>query len=274
MLPSHLMLFHVNVQAVLLGKGGITLLTFVGLFTAVQPLVDLEVVLDREPLTAVRAHPGALPRMGPQVPTQPLAAVEKLWADVALEDLVLDVHVLLVLFQDALKYKRLPAQLAHVGPRPRLVAVLPTHVDPEVELVIRGVGAVVADKLLQLHADTVRLDVHLEGGVVGEGGPAGVAQVLPLPLEEHYRLPVAQPHAVRAQRLAGEATIRVHTHVVGHLQATAEAAVALEALVVSALVVLHTHTYHTHTHTYTRAPVYQEITYARSKKWSGVFLRL
>ena len=258
------MLFHVNVQAVLLGKGCITLLTFVGLLAAVQPLVDLEVVLDREPLTAVRAHPGALPRMGPQVPTQPLAAVEKLWADVALEDLVLDVHVLLVLFQDALKYKRLPAQLAHVGPRPWLVAVLPTHVDPEVELVVRGVGAVVADKFLQLHADTVRLDVHLEGGVVGEGGPAGVAQVLPLPLEEHYRLPVAQPHAVRAQRLAGEATIRVHTHVVGHLEATAKAAVALEALVVSALVVLHTHTHHTyhthithtpytHTHTHTQS---------------------
>ena len=154
-LPSHLVLFHVNIQAVLLGKCCVTLPTLVGFLPTVQSLVDFEVVFDCEALPAVRAHPGALPRVGPHVPSQPLAAVEKLWTDVALEDLVLDVHVLLVLLQDTLEHKRLPTQLAHVGPRSGLIAVLPTHVDPEVELVVRGIGAMVADKLLQLHANAM-----------------------------------------------------------------------------------------------------------------------
>ena len=79
-----------------------------------------------------------------------------------------------------------------------------------------------------------------------------MAQVLSLPLQEHHRLPVAQSHPVRAKHLTGEVALRVHTDVVGHLQATVEDAGALETFVVSAMMILHTHI-HTHTHTHTQS---------------------
>ena len=57
-LPSrtHTVLLHVNVQAVLLSKSGVTLVAFVGLLPCVQPLVDLEVVGHREALPALVAN--------------------------------------------------------------------------------------------------------------------------------------------------------------------------------------------------------------------------
>ena len=62
--PFPLLVFpHVNVQAVLLGKGGVTLVTLVGLLPCVQPLVDLQVVGHREALPALDAHVRTLSRM-------------------------------------------------------------------------------------------------------------------------------------------------------------------------------------------------------------------
>ena len=57
-LPSraYAVLLHVNIQAVLLGKSSITLVTFVGLLSCVQSLVDLQVVGHSKALPTLVTH--------------------------------------------------------------------------------------------------------------------------------------------------------------------------------------------------------------------------
>ena len=57
------MLLHVNVQAVLLSKSGVTLVTLVGFLPCVQPLMDLQVVGHCKALPALVANKRANARM-------------------------------------------------------------------------------------------------------------------------------------------------------------------------------------------------------------------
>ena len=227
-----------DVEAVLLSKGSVALLTLVGFLPTVQSLMNLEVVLDREPLTARATHPRPLTRMRAQVPRQPLVAVEELWTLGTLELLVLDVHILLVLHEDPAKRERLPTKLTHMWAGPGLVTVLPSDVDFEVEAVVCGVRAVFADEPFSLHASPVGLHVHVEGGAISERCSAGMAKVFPPALEEGDCLPVGQPHPVRTESFTGDLSPFVNTQVVGQLQTARDDAVALETSVLYALVVL------------------------------------
>ena len=239
LLPSgaYPVLLHVHVQAVLLGEGRVAQLALVGLLPRVQPLVDLQVVGHGEALAALAAHEGADARVEVHVRGQLVPPQKDLGAEVALELLVLDVHVDPVPAQHVLVEEALAAQLADVGSRPRLRAVPAERVVQEAAMARGGVGAELAHVLL-LHVLPVALHVVVERALLREGRPACVAQVVLVPLEEQRPLVPPQTPAAGAQRLARDLFVRADANVLGEFPMVVDDGVTRQALVASAVTIL------------------------------------
>ena len=109
------MFLHVNIQASLLSEGSVTLLTLVGFFTSVFPLVDLEAVVGGELLVAHWTHMLAGPKvlLGVGQPVGP--TIELLWTVLTLEPFPFCVVAPLVGHHGVKTVILFTADITHVG---------------------------------------------------------------------------------------------------------------------------------------------------------------
>lgn len=224
------MLLHVNIQAGLLSKGSITVLTLVRFFTRVLPLVDLEAVVGGELLVAHRAHMLASTKvlLGMRQPMSP--AVELLGAVLTLESLSFCVVAPLVGHHGVKPVILFAANVAHVGLRRSVGAVLLydvfLHMAGEAERAPADITAasLVPLRHLAMHLQQVGVQVH--GHL--EHVPAGITQVALLVSEQVVHLRVQQLLALGAGVDALEGALRADADVAcsgfpGHGAATQHA---------------------------------------------------
>ena len=204
-----------DVDAVLLGEGGVAVLALEGFLASVDAHVDVEAVVGGEALVAHRAVVRGFTQVLLHVCLPPRLAVEHLGAELALIPLWGHMHATSVNLQRVRCPKPLPTHVAHVivGRLGDVRALVVTQGGAVPEGVVAGGTLVLLRPLSDLPMNFD--EVHVEAGLVGEDAAAVVTQVPQLGGVEQAALHVRQFLALRADVNAGQLALAIHADVFG-----------------------------------------------------------
>ena len=229
---------QVNIKTVLLGKGCLTLLAFVGFLPCVQSLMDLQVVGHFKTLPTLWANEWALSRVARLVLPEGLWTIENLGAEITLEFFLSQVDIIDVLIKNGLFKESFSALFTDMRSSSGCRWVHSLIMLSQKAMDIGSVWTELAEKLFPDNFSMQLLNVVEKCALFCEGCATRVAQVLPSSCKQIFLI-VVETSTIWVCRFTGDLFVFcVDTNVVAKCPTTWDDGVTLQALVTIALMIL------------------------------------